>query len=208
MLRLVKVRNRGGARRCRDGVSRPAVAFAVVFATAVTCAQSGRAADVWRQLHRPLHLPRLAAGAACPVSGVDRRVSWKAINIFGGSGIGAGPVYPGLGSAGGHVNVTADTQYGGPWLGGKLFWYVRPSYRGPVLIRGRRLDAKGVMGFDGAKRPEPELRIHTYDTVSWSGQPAGSRGVPSSVRVLHPGCYAVQIDGTRFSRAVVFMVIA
>jgi hypothetical protein len=28
--------------------------------------------------------------------------------------------------------------------------------------------------------------------------------VPSSVRVRAPGCYGVQIDGTTFSRVVVF----
>jgi hypothetical protein len=207
MLRLVNARNREGGRRCSGRVSRAAVALAVVCATAATYVHAGSASDVWRKLHRPLHLPRLAAGATCPVSPVDRRLDWKPINIFGVSGIGPGPVYPGLGGTGGHVTVSADTQYGGPWLGGKLFWYVRPTYRGPILIRGRRLDANGLMGFDGARRPEPELRIHTYDTVSWSGQPAGSRGVPSSVRVLQPGCYAAQIDGTRFSRVVVFIVI-
>ena len=30
---------------------------------------------------------------------------------------------------------------GTPWLRTKVFWYVKPSYRGRVLIRGRRLDA-------------------------------------------------------------------
>ena len=178
-----------------------------VLLTALALSQSIGASDVWRKLHRPLHLPPLAAGTACPVSKVDQRINWKPINILGGTGIGPGPVYPGLGGSGGHANVTPDTQYGGPWLGGKVFWYVRPSYRGPVLIRGRQLDGGHAMGFNGGKVPQPELRIHTYDTVSWSGQPAASRGVPSGVRVLVPGCYGVQIDGTRFSRVVVFEVI-
>jgi hypothetical protein len=178
-----------------------------VSVLAVAAAQPGNAADIWRRLHRPLHLPSLAAGAPCPVSTVAKRVDWKPINIFGGSGIGPGPVYPGLGSTGGHVNVMPDSQYGGPWLGGKLFWYVSPAYRGPVLIRGRQLDGHRLMGFNGGKTPQPELRIHSRDTVSWSGQPPGSRGVPSSVRVLTPGCYAVQIDGIHFSRVVVFDVI-
>ena len=181
-----------------------ALALAVVAPSAV---QAGNATDVWRRLHRPLHLPRLAASAVCPVSDVARRVNWGPINIFGGSGIGPGPVYPGLGSTGGHVNVTADTQYGGPWLGGKLFWYVSPGYRGPALIRGRQLDGRHLMGFDGRKTPRPELRIHSYDTVFWSGRPPGSRGVPSSVRVLTSGCYGVQIDGLHFSRVVVFDVL-
>lgn len=173
---------------------------------ALLLVESAGATDVWRQLHRPLHLPRLAAGTACPVSSVDRRVAWKRINIFGGSGIGPGPVYPGLGGSGGRVTVTPDAQHGGPWLGTKVFWYVRPTYRGPVLIRGRQLDGPYTLGFNGGRVPQSELRIHTYDSVGWSGQPPGSRGVPSAIRVLAPGCYGVQIDGTRFSRRVVFDV--
>jgi hypothetical protein len=179
-----------------------------VLLAALTLSQAGSASDVWGALHRRLHLPRLASGAPCPVSPVNRRVDWESANIFGGSGIGPGPVFPGLGSSAGQVTVTADMQYGGPWLGTKLFWYVLPTYRGPVLLRGRQLDGRHTMGFNGTRTPKTELRIHEYDTVAWSGQPAGSRGIPSGVRVLARGCYGVQMDGTRFSRVVVFRVVA
>ena len=157
-------------------------------------------------LRRPLHLPKLAPGAPCPVSGVDHRIPWRRANIFGGSGIGRGPVYPGLGSSSGLLWATRDEQYGGPWYGEKVFWYVLPSYRGPILIRGRQLDGPEVMRFNEGKLPKPELRIAPGETVFWSGQPAGSRGVPSGVRVIAPGCYAFQIDGTSFSRIVVVTV--
>jgi hypothetical protein len=158
----------------------------------------------WAALRRPLHLPKLAAGATCPVSHVDHRVSWKRINIFGGEGLGPGPVYPGMPSA--FLMASRDVQYGGPWFGDKVFWYVLPRYRGPVLLRGRRLDGPQKLGFNGTRRPLAELRISRDQTVSWTGQPPGSRGVPSGVRVLVPGCYGVQIDGTSFSRIVVFRV--
>lgn len=160
--------------------------------------------DAWTRLRRPLHLPRLRPGAHCPVSSVDRRVDWDRTNIFGGSGIGPGPVYPGLGYSRGVLRATPDRQFGGPWAGTKVFWYVLPSYRGRALIRGRQLDGGQTLGFDGDRRPERELRIEPYDTVSWHAQPRGSRGIPTSVRVRVPGCYGVQIDGTRFSRVVVF----
>jgi hypothetical protein len=68
----------------------------------------------WAKLHRPLHLPRFAPGAACPVSRVDPHIDWKRTNIFGGSGIGRGPVYPGLGGSGGTAYSRRDDQYGGP----------------------------------------------------------------------------------------------
>ena len=159
--------------------------------------------DGWSALRRPLHLPTVAPGAACPVSKVDRRVNWRAMHIFGGSGIGPGPVYPGLGGVSGLLWATRDLQYGSKWYGDKVFWFVLPSYRGRVLIRGGRIDAPGRVGFNGTKTPDTELRIEPYDTVSWSGQPRGSRGVPSGVRILTKGCYAFQIDGTSFSRTVV-----
>ena len=74
-----------------------------------------------------------------------------------------------------------------------------------MLIRGRRLDGPQRMGFNGRKLPDPELRIAPDTTVSWSGQPTGSRGVPSGVLILTSGCYGFQIDGTSFSRIVVVL---
>jgi len=181
------------------------VSVALLVATLMLVQSLGASPSPWAKLHRPLHLSRLAPGTACPVSAVDRRIDWKRINIFGGSGIGRGPVYPGLGNSGGTAYARPDDQYGGLWASGKVFWYVRPSYRGPVLIRGRRLDGPQSLGFNGRRLPARELRIHYY-SVSWPGQPTGSRGLPSGVRVLVPGCYGVQIDGTTFSRVVVFTV--
>ncbi len=182
---------------------RASLAASLVAAIAVATA-SASASDPWAELHRPFHLPRLAQGSRCPVSQVDRRVDWPSTNIFGGSGIGPGPVYPGLGATA-RIDPTPDRQYGGSWRGAKVFWYVLPSYRGPVLIRGRRLgDAR--LRFDGGTVPGPELRILPQESVMWDRQPVGSRGRPSAVRVEATGCYGVQIDGTRFSRVVVVRV--
>ena len=169
-------------------------------------AHSASAAGPWRELHRPLDLPQLAAGQACPVSTVDQRVDWENAGIFGGSGIGRGPAYPGLGTTDPVGHFTAPDRVDG-LFGQKLFWYVRPSYRGRVLIRGRQLDGAGVVAFMGTfvpTRRSAELRIKPGDTVEWRGQPPGSRGIPTGTLVSGSGCYGVQIDGTRFSRTVVF----
>jgi len=175
------------------------------FAAAVGFATAGerRGGDSWSALRRPHHVPKLAAGASCPVSRPDPRIPWSRIRIFGVSGLGRGPVYPGLGGHSGLLWATVDHQYGGSWYGEKVFWYALPSYRGPVLIRGRRLDGNGMLRFGPGKLPAPELHIARNETVSWEGQPPGSRGVPSGVRVAVKGCYGFQIDGIGFSRVVV-----
>jgi hypothetical protein len=171
-------------------------------------AQPLGASNPWAKLRRPLHLPRLAAGAPCPVSSVDERIDWSRAKFPGSPGIGRGPVYPGLGSTEGVLIATPDTQYGGPWAGQKVFWYVLPSYRGRALVRGRRLDGPQRLGFNGRRVPDRELRIDRGVSVGWDTHPPGSRGIPSGIRVRVSGCYGVQIDGTSFSRVVVFRVDA
>ena len=188
-------------------MTRTIAMFACLVLFALSGAQRVGASDPWSKLRRPLHLPQLAAGAACPVSAIDGHLDWERLNIFGGSGIGRGPVYPGLGSSPGRrVRLAPDAQFGGAWAGTKVFWYVRPSYRGPVLIRGRRLNGREWLGFDGRRLPDRELRIAPGETVAWKGQPRGGRGRPSGVRARKSGCYGLQIDGTTFSRVVVFLV--
>ncbi|MDQ3728405.1 MAG: hypothetical protein M3355_02335 [Actinomycetota bacterium] len=142
----------------------------------------------------------VASAQPCPVSPVDESVDWESANIFGGSGIGPGPVYPGLGSDGGLFSTDGDRSNG--FYSGKLFWYVDPSYLGSVLIRGRRIDRRGPLRFNRVDKRE--LRIGPSKTVEWEGQPAGSRGVPSGVLIRAAGCYEVQINGTDFSYTVVF----
>ena len=185
-------------------LARIGVALALAGVTVLGAVQLADAKP-WRKLHRPLHLPQLATGDACPVSPVDPRVDWEKNPIFGQSGTGRGPVYPGLGSSGGDLTIRGPSRDG--WFRGKVFWYVKPSYRKRALIRGRRLDAPGPLRLEASVAPRSsprELRIKRKTTVSWRGKPRRSRGVPSGVLIRTPGCYGVQIDGTRFSRIVVF----
>jgi hypothetical protein len=98
---------RGGAAReagCENALSpanpggcmrRTTPVIAVFLAAALTLIEPlGAHPTPWAKLHRPLHLSRLAPGTACPVSRIDRRIAWKRVNIFGGSGIGRGPGLP------------------------------------------------------------------------------------------------------------------
>jgi hypothetical protein len=89
--------------------------------------------------------------------------------------------------------------YGTGWSGNKVMWIVAASYRGPVLVRGRRLDGTEMVRFDFGSPPRPELRIGTESTGR-----SPVRRVPGYTRVRAPGCYGYQIDGAGFSRVVVF----
>jgi hypothetical protein len=168
-------------------------------------------ADVWKRLHRPLHIAPIAPGARCPTSRPDNGVDFKRYGV--GQGIGRGPAYPTLGRATLAVEFPADAAGFGDsrWSGQKTFWFVSPAYRGSVLIRGRRLDGSDPVRFEHAKTPAIELRIPAGGggpSPVRSVKDEGQRYLPSYTRVRAPGCYTFQIDGTTFSRVIVFSVPA
>jgi hypothetical protein len=176
--------------------------LAIVLAAAVLVPGGANGAGPdWKALERPLHLPALGPGGACPASALSSRVTGQKYGV--GGGLGPGPVYPILGRPGLVAYFRSDL---GPWAYQKVLWFVLPDYIGPVLIRGRRLGGTQLMRFDNGVMPAKEIRISPGETVTWTGQVPGSRGRPSAVRVLVPGCYGVQIDGTSFSTVVVFPV--
>jgi hypothetical protein len=166
-------------------------------------------ADVWTKLRRPLRVPRLAPGARCPVSALEAGFNFRKYGVA--PGIGRGPAYPIFGLPDSVLQFVypppANSEFAGStWSGNKVLWFVAPSYRGPVLIRGRRLDAPGLVRFERGKLPPAELRI--APGFSLVGNPGvkyvGQRYHPSYTRLRAPGCYAYQIDGTTFSHIVVF----
>jgi hypothetical protein len=174
----------------------------VVGLMAVTGSSAGT--DPWRALQRPLEIPRLARGSACPVSPVARSVAWRRFGIA--PGIGRGPAYPVLG--GNTLELRAPESFESRrWGGQKVFWFVLPRYRGPVLIRGRQLDGPYRVRFQSGDVPPAELRIAPGRSVYWSGKPDRSRGMPSYTRLRAPGCYGFQIDGPTFSRVIVFRAL-
>jgi hypothetical protein len=89
------------------------------------------------------------------------------------------------------------------WVGQKAPWLIAPSYRGPLLIRGARIDAPGAMrfAFDTGQHLAG-LRIASRTSL----QPSGWRAVPALTLVRGAGCYAYQVDGTTFSHVIVVRV--
>jgi hypothetical protein len=149
----------------------------------------------WAPLRRPLHVPTVAYGAACPVARPSRTVDFAALGVT--RGIGPGPAFP-VGWADGTIPITyglvdVDARV---WGVQKVLWLVRSSYHGPVLVRGGQIDGPYKVRFERGRVPAAELRI-----------PAGVRERPSYVRIRKPGCYAFQIDGLTFSRTIVFRAV-
>jgi hypothetical protein len=154
----------------------------------------------------PLHLPKLAPGAACPVSQPDPDVDFHAYGI--GPGLGDGPAYP-VGMASGTFTLAPAVNFGSKaWGGQKVLWFVLPSYTGPVLIRGGRLDAPGDVRFERGNVPPKQLLINRTTAIPGGvTPPADTRYRPSYTRLKSPGCYAYQVDGTSFSTIVVFRAV-
>jgi hypothetical protein len=144
-----------------------------------------------RALRRPFHLPRVKPGQRCPVA--KRRVVSPAY----GPALGPGPAYPAS------FDESSTLHYAGaafprPWTGNKVLWIVGPQYRGPILVRGRQLDAAFWVGFDRGVGVRPYVELHLEgDGSTW-------HDYPSYTRVRKAGCFAYQIDGTTFSRVIVF----
>jgi hypothetical protein len=176
-----------------------------LVALAFGVAGAAASGDDWKRLHRPLLAPQLAARAHCPVSAIDTRFDFGRYGV--GDGIGRGPAYPIVSPAGLAFVTGPGTEFAGSaWGGQKTLWFVSPRYRGPVLIRGRRVGARGFPRFDRGRLPAAELRIPSG--ASPSGNPGvsdrGQRYRPSYTRLREPGCYAFQVDGLTFSYPVVF----
>jgi hypothetical protein len=186
------------------------LAAASVAAFAVAPLSAAAPQDVWKNLHRPLHLPVVAASAPCPVSAMNTEFDFGKYGVQ--NGIGRGPAYPiGFEQPGSILNIAVATDrrsvfYGSRWSGQKVLWFVSPAYRGPVLIRGRQLDGANLVRFEGAglRVPPAELRITKNMARAGGAAEYGQRERPSYTRLLGPGCYAYQVDGTTFSRTIVF----
>ncbi len=89
----------------------------------------------------------------------------------------------------------------------------RPTYRGPVLIRGGRTDRRGPIRFRNGPGLANGLELGA-GAMDWpalgargaSAQSPGWRYALFRARVPSPGCYAFQVDGQGFSYVLPFAV--
>jgi hypothetical protein len=179
------------------GTAAVALALAAGSADGHLAARTGD--DPWRPLRRPLHLPQVAPGAACPTSSGRRGREYS--RLYGSAyALGPGPVYPIVDSSdprAGEATVLYRRREVAGWHAFKVLWIAAPGYAGQALVRGRQLDGPNRIRFRlGGARAELHLN-RAVDPGRW-------RGWPSEAEVTGSGCFGLQIDGLRFSRVVVF----
>lgn len=153
-------------------------------------------------LARPLRLPTVPAGGACPVSGATTRS--PAAQEADARGLGTGPLYPIVFYTGEDANLRLRQQTPGPdaLYELKVVWASTGAYQGPVVVRVARLDGAGR----GVVRLFYDQGASHGDAVVFdlTGSP---RDFPSGTSVSGPGCYAYQIDGLNLWEVIVFRVV-
>ncbi len=164
----------------------------------------------WASLRaRPLRLPTLAPGAACPAA------QGQIVESGFGPAIGDGPAYIVGTGTNGELQATAPTPHGkgsAPWGGQFVLFIIASSYNGPVLARGHQLDGSSGLLFNGGLDQLNGFDLTTPTLLTQlrlEGSPAfGSPwpNFPAQLRMQAPGCYAIQLDGDTFSEVVVFHV--
>lgn len=105
---------------------------------------------------------------------------------------------------------------GGPWAKGETLWVSKPSYSGPVLVRGGRLDGRSRIRFGAGPDPRLELRLGAGEwddpgTARLGRDPLrlrrGWRVAVTAPRVKTSGCYAFQVDGEGFGYVLAFAAV-
>jgi hypothetical protein len=84
-----------------------------------------------------------------------------------------------------------------------VLWVVDPSYHGAVLIRGQQLGGTESVRFGVGRVPAQQLRL----PLEQSNTTGGWANYPSYTRLRAAGCYGYQIDGTSFSKVIVFRAV-
>ena len=169
------------------------------------------APTAWNKLRaRPVLLPTLDAGVACPAA------QGRAVEPAFGPAIGDGPAYiVGMGTDG-VLHATAPIAHGkgsATWGSQLAIFIIAPSYNGPVLARGHQLDGSHPLLFNGGLDQMQGFDQTTPTLLSQlrlEGSPAYGAPWPnfaSYLRMQAPGSYGIQLDGDTFSEIVVFRVV-
>jgi hypothetical protein len=151
-------------------------------------------------LKRPLHWPHIGPSGRCPASRGHRTTTPFVTGVLLGRGL-VEPLITNPVTQGGTATL-GTTEYP-HWRALKVIWMSPPSYQGPFVVRGTRLDRRGILGFGGSPQPGPLVAPPGPTINSYSGY----RTWPDAAWVRHPGCYAWQVDGLAFSETIVVRLV-
>jgi len=152
------------------------------------------------KLIRPLHFPP-ATGKPCPAT-PGRFVTTP---DFASWTLGSGRVQV-------VVNNQGDLRHGkvnlapGPagWDNLKTHFFGVAEYRGPFLVRAKRIDRSGPIRIGATPRQAAPLVVPPGPTPNGTD---GRREIPYFTFVKAPGCYGWQIDGQGFSEVIVAQLL-
>jgi hypothetical protein len=191
---------RGASSGARLGLVVPA-SYEQACAYADGMCMPGDEGPIPDELKRPLHFPEIGASGRCPTSVGHRTTTPFAT----GELLGRGSVEPLVtNSVTRGATATLGSSPDSPrWRVLKVIWMSLPSYLGPVVVRGTRLDRRGLLAFGTSPSPGP-LVVPPGPSMNGYG---GYRIWPDTAWVRHPGCYAWQVDGLTFSETIVFKAV-
>jgi len=144
--------------------------------------------DARTLLARPLKLPVVPAGSACPVSPVASR-KLDIANPRGG-----GPLYLG------------GPMPQGAYAWNKTVWVLVDGAHGPVLFRGTRLDGAGSLRFSGSSAVPSDQGVTPSGGMSETFYTSVIVHADADAFYVYPatsGCYALQADGPSFQEVIV-----
>ena len=152
---------------------------------------------------RPLRLPTVAPGSACPVSKVTERS--PVAQAADARGLGTGPLYPITFYIGenGTLRLGRETPGADGLYELKVVWATSAGFQGPAVVRVGRVDGTGR----GLVRLYYDSTASRGDAVVFAPTTYPS-DYPSGTFVSGPGCYAYQIDGANLEEVIVFRVVA
>lgn len=183
--------------------------------------------DPFAQLaSRPLKLPRhLASGPGCKLN-IGANMGLRGVPTEGVIGpwtnrdddltrLRRGPVHVVPGGGAPRVMDLWPSQRSCWPIQEWTMWLSKPSYRGPVLVRGGRLDGHGRVRFGDGPRPGVELRLPAGEWDDPARTRFGPLRLPLGLRegwrvAMRPTqikagrCYAFQVDGEGFSYRLAF----
>jgi hypothetical protein len=164
-------------------------------------------AGSWGDLRRPVRLPTLERGAACPKTAGTPSAQLTPDLCCIALGVGpirpilAGPIvyHPGA-SRGPHSIVHYVNQPKTKWHAIKTLWMAPIDYKDNVLVRGDQIDGPHQVRFGPWKPRRTELHLRM------PGGPlsGGWQHWTSAIRLWAPGCYALQMDAPGFTHRIIF----